>query len=73
MQKARRPVSAARFVRIAELLDQAFPRAAATPDHLSHHAEKAEQALLTSAGRSGITHDERLAVLLSLTHIAQQP
>lgn len=59
-------VSIARFVVVAELLDRAFPKAAATPDYLSHDCERAEQALLTSVGRTGRTNDKLLAELFSL-------
>jgi hypothetical protein len=63
-----RKVSTARFVMVAELLDHAFPRGAATPDYLSHDCERAEQALLSSVGRTGFTSDKLLAKLLAVSH-----
>ena len=68
MDRPVRRVSTARFVLVAELLDQAFPKAKATPDYLSHDCERAEQALLTSIGKSGYTKDKQLADLLVLSH-----
>jgi hypothetical protein len=59
-------VSLARFVAVAELLDHAFPKAVATPDYLSHDCERAEEALLSSIGRTGMTDDKVLAELFSL-------
>jgi hypothetical protein len=63
-----RKICAAQFVRVSELLDHAFPKGPATPDHLAHHCERAEQALLTSIGRTGFTSDKLLADLLALSH-----
>jgi len=68
MRERRQRVSAGRFVLVAELLEQAFPKARATPDYLSHDAERAEQALLSSLGNSCTTSDESLAELLALKH-----
>jgi hypothetical protein len=63
-----RKVSTARFVMVAELLDQAFPKAPATPDHLAHHCDEAEQALLSSIGSLAFTSDKTLARLLAVNH-----
>lgn len=63
-----RKVCAAQFVMVAELLDQAFPKGPATPDHLAHHCERAELALLSSIGKTGFTSDKMLADLLALSH-----
>ena len=68
MDRPVRRVSTARFVLVAELLEQAFPKAKATPDYLSHDCERAEQALLMSIGKSGYTNDKQLADLLVLSH-----
>ncbi len=68
MRERGQRVSAGRFVLVAELLDQAFPKAEATPDYLSHDAERAEQALLSSLGSACTTRDETLAQLLALKH-----
>jgi hypothetical protein len=38
----------------------------ATPDYLSHDCERAEEALLSSIGRTGRTDDKVLAELFSL-------
>jgi hypothetical protein len=53
---------------VAELLDQAFPKAPATPDHLAHHCDEAEQALLSSIGSLAFTSDKTLARLLAVNH-----
>jgi hypothetical protein len=68
MQDSVRRVSVARFVTVADLLDQAFPKANATPDYLSHECERAEQSLLTAIGKTASTGDPVLARLLALTH-----
>jgi len=68
MRERGQRVSAGRFVLVAELLEQAFPKAKATPDYLSHDAERAEQALLSSLGKTCTTRDEALAQLLALSH-----
>ena len=62
-----RRVSASDLVRAAELLDIAFPLVRAVPDYLSHDCQRAEEALLTSIGKRGMTRDEDLALLLGLT------
>ena len=67
MQKLRRKVSTQTFVRTAELLENAFPRAAATPDYLLHECEKAEQALLNEIGKGGVTGDSDLAQRFGLS------
>ena len=68
MQDIVRRVSAARFFTVADLLDQAFPKADATPDYLSHECERAEQSLLSAIGKTTYTSDPVLAKLLALTH-----
>jgi hypothetical protein len=68
MQDSVPRVSAARFFAVAELLDQAFPKANAVPDYLSHECEKAEQSLLTAIGKTAFTSDPLLAKLLAVTH-----
>lgn len=68
MDGHRHKVSTARFVLVAELLDQAFAKAQAIPDYLAHEAERAEQALLESITPAAFTRDKRLADLLSLSH-----
>jgi len=63
-----RKVRMSRFVQVSELLDHAFPKSPATPDHLLHHCEMAEGALLTATGKTAVTGDPALAELLGLTH-----
>ena len=67
MDKLRRNVSAAEFVRTSELLDSAFPKADAVPDYLLHECEKAEQALLGAIGKKGVTRDAELAAHFGLS------
>ena len=71
MTSATRRISAAEFVRVAELLEHAWPKESAVPDYLSHDCERAEQALLSAIGRLGYTGDAALAQLLGLTHAAE--
>lgn len=68
MTRGNRKVSTARFVATADLLNHAFPKEPATPDHLSHDCERAEEALLRETLKSCRTRDRKLARLLALTH-----
>jgi len=67
MPRGVRRVSTARFVTTSDLLNHAFPKAPATPDHLSHECERAEEALLRATLKTCRTRDEALARLLALT------
>lgn len=63
---AEQKVTLASFIRVAELLDRAFPDSAAVPDYLSHDCERAEQALQRTVTRPGYTSDPLLARLFDV-------